>query len=576
VAEPRIAGGKVLVLGSDDRSFLTVVRSLGRGGLEVHVGWCEPAAPALRSRYVHRHHDIPRYDPSDDGWKRKLLEVMDFERFDLVLPCHAEQVVPLQLNRMELSRHSRLWALDDETYQVVANKVRSYDLAHSLGLPVPPQAVVRDTAALAGLETRFGWPMIVKPRFSVYGSDLPSRARVRKAYDAKQLSGLVETMLRRDEAVVVQAYAPGRGLGVEVLCKEGRILVAFQHERIHEPPHGGGSSYRRSVPLEEHFHAATQKLMAALAYTGVAMVEYKRDTASADWSFMEINGRFWGSLPLAVASGVDFPLYLYQMIVEGRTEFPQSYRTNLFCRNLVADLGWYRQNRRADAADPTQHRVPIGQAVRELANLPLLRERSDTFVLDDWRPGFHQLVDLVKKVQHRIRRSVHTRVAGTSPLRRRSQTRVCSALRAGGTLLIVCKGNVCRSPYAQKVASRVLPNRIRIESCGYLPRGGRKSPPEAIRSARLRGIDLSENRSCVIDPEAAERADAIAIFDEANREHLMSRYPGVKKRLFYLGTFSPDRDVRIPDPWGGTAEDFDLVYDRIDSALAELAEQLRH
>ena len=57
----RIAG-RVLVLGSDTRSFLAVVRSLGRAGIEVHVAWCPADAPALGSRYVHTVHSLPPYE----------------------------------------------------------------------------------------------------------------------------------------------------------------------------------------------------------------------------------------------------------------------------------------------------------------------------------------------------------------------------------------------------------------------------------------------------------------------------------------------------------------------------------
>ncbi len=76
-----VANGKVLVLGQGTSSFLTVVRSLGRQGIKVHVGWCPPDCPALKSRYVARFHAIPPYT-SDGEWKRRLIELMEQEHFD--------------------------------------------------------------------------------------------------------------------------------------------------------------------------------------------------------------------------------------------------------------------------------------------------------------------------------------------------------------------------------------------------------------------------------------------------------------------------------------------------------------
>src|SRR5690606_7674135 len=113
----------------------------------------------------------------------------------------------------------------------------------------------------------------------------------------------------------------------------------FQHIRVHEPLTGGGSSYRKSTSIHPELFDASQKLIQALKYTGVAMVEFKWDVASNTWVFIELNARFWGSLPLAVAAGADFPYFLYEMIVNGKKEFTARYTTGLYCRNFTSDLG---------------------------------------------------------------------------------------------------------------------------------------------------------------------------------------------------------------------------------------------
>jgi predicted ATP-grasp superfamily ATP-dependent carboligase len=64
-------------------------------------------------------------------------------------------------------------------------------------------------------------------------------------------------------------------------------------------------------------------LLRSLGWQGIAMVEYKLDTASRQLVLMEINGRFWGSLQLAIDCGVDFPNILLDAAA-GQTEFPES------------------------------------------------------------------------------------------------------------------------------------------------------------------------------------------------------------------------------------------------------------
>src|SRR5581483_2233614 len=120
------------------------------------------------------------------------------------------------------------------------------------------------------------------------------------------------------------------------------------HERVHEPLMGGGSSYRRSVAPDPELVAATERMLRALDYTGVAMVEFKKDKRTGAWIFIEINGRFWGSLPLAVACGADFPFWLAELLVGGRREFPKRYDLGVTCRNTTLDLEWLRDNLRAD------------------------------------------------------------------------------------------------------------------------------------------------------------------------------------------------------------------------------------
>ena len=77
--------------------------------------------------------------------------------------------------------------------------------------------------------------------------------------------------------------------------KSGEVLLAFQHVRLHEPPRGGGSSYRMSTALTPELLDASVRLLKSVDYTGVAMVEFKVDPKTGRWALMEVNGRFWGS-----------------------------------------------------------------------------------------------------------------------------------------------------------------------------------------------------------------------------------------------------------------------------------------
>ena len=192
--------------------------------------------------------------------------------------------------------------------------------------------------------------------------------------------------------VAAQEFFRGRGVGVELLLAEGEPLLEFQHIRLHEPPRGGAGTYRQSVALMPELRDAAVALLQPMRYTGVAMVEFKVNTETGEWVFIEVNGRFWGSLPLAVAAGADFPMALFQLLVEGRREFCRSYKVGLRSRNWRNDRWWFISNLRSRRSDPSLLTIPLWKiGLEAISGVVTLKERSDTFALDDPLPAVAEL-----------------------------------------------------------------------------------------------------------------------------------------------------------------------------------------
>jgi protein-tyrosine-phosphatase len=318
---------------------------------------------------------------------------------------------------------------------------------------------------------------------------------------------------------------------------------------------------------------ATAALVRALSYTGVGMVEFKL-AADGAWSLVEINPRFWGSLPLAVAAGADFPYFLYQMLVEGRRDFPPGYRTGVYARNWIADLHWLRSNLRADRSDPTLLTRPASRVAGELLNVALLRERSDTLTLDDPMPALAELSQFARQASRRIRRGLNrrlSRIAGVRAMRgRRARDRAAGA----GSILFVCKGNICRSPFAAAYAAPQLPH-VRVVSAGYLGPVGRFSPAAARTAARAFGVDLVAHRSVLLDARAMDDASVIFCFDEENLARVGAEYPQHRPKVHLLSSILPSGPLEIDDPYGLGADVFDATYRRIAAAVDALVRVAR-
>jgi protein-tyrosine-phosphatase/predicted ATP-grasp superfamily ATP-dependent carboligase len=552
---------RVLVLGEDTLSFLATIRSLGRFGLDVHVAWCPLDAPALRSRYVKQVHRIPSYREETDDWILAFQRVLRQQQFDLVLPTTDSTILPFQTYRAEFEPLARFCLLPDDIYRICSDKGETYKLAVQEAVPLPRQRVIRKVEEALECAKEFGYPLVLKPKRSAEGQNPNVRHVVRKAFNERELLQLAKQMTANHE-VLIQENFIGRGVGVEVLCKDGQILTAFQHERVHEPIMGGGSSYRKSVALHAGMYAATSRLMKALRYTGVAMVEYKQNSASGEWILIEINSRFWGSLPLSIAAGLDFPRYLYEMLLENRTEFPKTYRTGMFSRNWSKDLQWFLANLRANRSNPLLQSRPVWSVMLEAGNVLLLRERSDTLTLDDPRPASADLTQYFGEKVFRVLKLF-------KPYRQIEQRRLFRLYRSATSVLVMCYGNICRSPFAGSLLGRLAANKV-VTAAGTYPKAGRKSPGEAVEAAAAFGIDLTSHCSRVATEKELKLIDLIIVFDRENWLAIRSMCPEVMQRVAYLGAADPNDPLEVADPFGHGIDEFRECYGRVQRLVERL------
>ena len=106
---------------------------------------------------------------------------------------------------------------------------------------------------------------------------------------------------------MLQEFAPGEGFGIEVLLDAGAPRLIFAHRRLKEYPASGGVSViAESVTPPPALVERALRLLRHIGWTGIAMVEFRWQQAMERATLMEINGRFWGSMALSQACGVDF------------------------------------------------------------------------------------------------------------------------------------------------------------------------------------------------------------------------------------------------------------------------------
>lgn len=188
--------------------------------------------------------------------------------------------------------------------------------------------------------------------------------------------------------------------------------------------------------------------------------------------------------------------------------------------------------------------------------------------------GLHRPIrQIVRDTLLWIERQLH-------PIRRE---RALRRLRRGrpSSVLFICNGNICRSPYAAYALGRYLhrpgdaAQRVDILSAGFIG-AGRRAPPEAIAEAGERGVDLSGHNSRLVTSDDVHRAAAIFVMDIRQAQELRRRFRTPAARIFMLCDLRPrlDRGRRIEDPVDQPREVFSRVYDRIDECVSALAATL--
>jgi predicted ATP-grasp superfamily ATP-dependent carboligase len=244
---------------------------------------------------------------------------------DFVLPLSEASILALQ----RFPPPTSVIAPNAESFARIRNKELVLSVARELGIAVPDQVVVH--LPEVGDPANVTYPVVVKPARSVVARDGRFvKTSVSYARSPGELRHRLAILPAEAYPILLQSKIEGPGEGVFLLVSEGRTLASFAHRRIREmPPSGGISVCSESVPMDAALLRQCERLLTRLGWNGVAMVEFKRSEGDGTPYLMEINGRFWGSLQLAVDAGVDFPLWLLEVALGRAVPVQAPYRVGI-------------------------------------------------------------------------------------------------------------------------------------------------------------------------------------------------------------------------------------------------------
>ena len=393
----------VLVTDGAQRASLATVRSLGKAGCTVHVVSASGKSLAGASRYATAEHVVTDPLQSDVAFADDLQRIASRIDADLIIPIAEPSVLAL-LPRREIFGPARIPFVEANSFARIADKAEVLAAAADVGIAVPAQHVVPDASAARTLTLdTLQYPIVVKPARSVAGN---ARSRIKvsveHAADAAALRRVLDTMDERAYPLLLQQRIVGPGIGVFLLLWDDETVAAFAHRRLREkPPSGGVSVYRESAPLDAELLERSRALLQRFGWQGVAMIEYKIDAATGTPYLMEINGRFWGSLQLAIDAGVDFPALLVRAALGEKPSPVTSYRLGVQSRWFWGDVDHLLAMLRHS---PERLALPPGAPGRAATLgsflMPHAGDREEIFRFTDPRPFLRESAQWLRDLRH--------------------------------------------------------------------------------------------------------------------------------------------------------------------------------
>ena len=348
---------RVLVTDGHFRKTLAVVRSLGRKGVRVTVGERTFLNTSFFSKYCAKRLIYPSPRQSPNQFIEFLLREIKRNHYDCLFPMEEGTLLLLARHRSEISQYAHFLIPDLEKIEFVRDKGNLIRFAEAHGIPTPktfyspptpepckvqgfgPESnEVQGSPApdvVQGLDhfaQKIPMPAVIKPRISSGSFGI---VYVRKRED---FLSSYQSVHERYPFPLIQEWIPDGGgtFGMATLFDEAsNIKAAFVHEKLRMYPVQGGPSTLREGVEHPQIMKLGLSLFKSLNWVGVGMVEFKVDPRDGIPKLMELNPRFWGSLQLAIVSGVDFPYLMLRMAREESFEPVLHYTVGKRCRWLL-------------------------------------------------------------------------------------------------------------------------------------------------------------------------------------------------------------------------------------------------
>jgi predicted ATP-grasp superfamily ATP-dependent carboligase len=393
-----------IILDGNLKSALACVRSLGERGIIVSVGATRDTGMALHSRYATTRFTYPSPYTAQEGFVARLKEeAMRMGGKPVVYALSDATWLSLYTYRDMLAPYMTLIFPSETSVDIAFDKGATYSLAHVSGVHTIPTKAPVTHEEILNLSRDINYPVVVKSRRSVTWKDgvgIFGTASFVQSAEAL-VSQFEKITYESGESPLIQTCIYGEEYGVEMLAHKGKHFALTIHHRLRSlSPTGGASVLKETIGEGDLYHELrgyAEVLVKKLAWSGPIMVEFKVDSDTRTPYLMEINGRFWGSLPLSVAAGADMPYQYFMYATTGKPPTQITYaREGVVSNHRMGDVAHLMRVLFKRDAMRTHLYPNRMSALRNFFALPK-GTISDVWSLHDPKPSLMEIIDILKK-----------------------------------------------------------------------------------------------------------------------------------------------------------------------------------
>lgn len=288
-----------------------------------------------------------------------------------LFPSHDETEI-IARHRTQFDKKILIPVSTSDKIQLANDKLKIAKHAQKFHLPIPKTVLYDPECSFNDIP----FPVVLKLRRSnsAKGVFYPT---TREDIHTVATQCILKYKLSPERFPIIQEKVTGEGWGVSCLYWEGKRLAFFTHKRLREKTLTGGTSTARISLRNPIIEEIAFKLLDTIEWHGLAMVEFKFNPDTQEAWIIEVNPRLWGSIYLAVISGVDFPAWLYLAATKGPKPVKELFKGQ--CEGVIAR--WYLGE--IIYAIQMIQKGKIKEALKCMSPFPL--NHLDDFHLDD--PG---------------------------------------------------------------------------------------------------------------------------------------------------------------------------------------------